>query len=80
MRTNENNPVHNIRLIMPGFEDRHELFPFYPPFIENLKRYSELRFMDFLATNAHTVMTYVYKNGIPLGPSWLHIKIQRATM
>ncbi|XP_052218524.1 uncharacterized protein LOC127836133 isoform X2 [Dreissena polymorpha] len=54
MRTNENNPIHNIRLIMPGFEDRHELFPFYPPFVENLKRYSELRFMDFLITNGHT--------------------------
>ncbi|XP_045209692.2 uncharacterized protein LOC123561405 [Mercenaria mercenaria] len=54
MRTNSKNPVHNIRLILPGFEDRHELFPFYPPFLENIKRYSELRFMDMLHTNGHT--------------------------
>ncbi|KAL4221680.1 hypothetical protein ACF0H5_019937 [Mactra antiquata] len=53
MRTNPQNPIHNIRLILPGFEDRHELFPFYPPFLENIKRYSELRFMDMLHTNNH---------------------------
>lgn len=57
MRTNSANPIHNIRVILPGFEDRHELFPFYPPFLESIKRYSELRFMDMLNTNGHTVFS-----------------------
>lgn len=56
-KTNPGNPVRNVRFIMPGFEDRYEKFPFYPPFLETIKRYSELRYMDFLHTNGHTVRT-----------------------
>ncbi|CAG2220349.1 unnamed protein product [Mytilus edulis] len=53
-KTHPGNPVRNVRFIMPGFEDRYEKFPFYPPFLETIKRYSELRYMDFLHTNGHT--------------------------
>jgi hypothetical protein len=55
LRTNPANPFHNLRVILPGFEARHEQFPFYPLFLESLARYSEFRYMDFLHTNAHTV-------------------------
>ncbi|XP_048728600.2 uncharacterized protein LOC125646397 [Ostrea edulis] len=54
LRTNPANPLHNLRVILPGFEARHEQFPFYPLFLESLARYSEFRYMDFLHTNAHT--------------------------
>ena len=55
MKTNPNNPIHNIRFIIPGFEARHESFPFYPQFLENKARFSVFRFMDFFHTNGHTV-------------------------
>ncbi|KAK3083039.1 hypothetical protein FSP39_012374 [Pinctada imbricata] len=54
LRTNPHNPLHNLRVIFPGYEYRYERFPFYPPFLESLVRYSEMRFMDFLRTNGHT--------------------------
>lgn len=60
--TNPLNPVHNIRLIMPGFENRYERFPFYPPFLETIKRYSELRFMEFMHTNGHEVYSVIIRN------------------
>ena len=63
MKTNPKNPIHNIRFILPGFEARHELFPFYPPFLENKIRFSEFRFMDFFNTNGHTVSTVMYPEG-----------------
>ena len=63
MKTNPKNPIHNIRFILPGFEARHELFPFYPPFLENKIRFSEFRFMDFFNTNGHFVSTVVDPEG-----------------
>ena len=63
MRTNPANPIHNIRMILPGFEDRHELFPFYPAFLEDIQRYGELRFMDFFHTNAHVVNNQLTLSG-----------------
>ncbi|XP_062593211.1 uncharacterized protein LOC134254684, partial [Saccostrea cucullata] len=54
LRTNPANPLHNLRVILPGFEGRHEHFPYYPLFLESLVRYSEFRYMDFLHTNGHT--------------------------
>ncbi|XP_033727237.1 uncharacterized protein LOC117316649 [Pecten maximus] len=53
MRTNQQNHIRNIRVILPGFEDRHAHFPYNPLFLETITRYSELRYMDFMHTNAH---------------------------
>lgn len=53
MRTNPKNHIRNIRVILPGFEDRHAHFPYNPMFLETISRYSEFRFMDFMHTNAH---------------------------
>ena len=53
--TNPANPLHNIRVIMPGFEGRQERFPFHPWFLQGLRRYSTLRFMDWQGTNHATV-------------------------
>ncbi|KAK7495076.1 hypothetical protein BaRGS_00013716, partial [Batillaria attramentaria] len=51
--TNPSNPVHNIRILPPGYENTYERFPFHPLFLEFLKRFSEIRFMDYLRTNGH---------------------------
>lgn len=52
VRSNRGDPVRNIRVIMPGFLEQHEREPFHPLFIERLKGFSTLRFMDWLKTSA----------------------------
>lgn len=56
MTTNPANPIRNIRVIPPGYENTYERFPFHPLFLEFLQRFSEIRFMDYLATNGHQVV------------------------
>nr|KAG5708911.1 hypothetical protein BaRGS_009320 [Batillaria attramentaria] len=51
--TNPANPVRNLRILPPGYENTYLRFPFHPLFLEFLKRFSEIRFMDYLHTNAH---------------------------
>lgn len=46
-RTNPADPVRNIRVYMPGFEQRGERFPFHPTFLQHLSRYNTLRFMQW---------------------------------
>nr|KAG5705277.1 hypothetical protein BaRGS_010728 [Batillaria attramentaria] len=53
LATNPHNPIHNIRVLPPGYENTYERFPFHPLFLEFLKRFSEIRFMDYLHTNGH---------------------------
>jgi hypothetical protein len=59
-RTNPLDPVRNIRVFTPGFGGRgggissragYRGTPFHPAFIETLRRYRVLRFMDWQATN-----------------------------
>jgi hypothetical protein len=38
-RTNPADPVRNIRVVMPGFEERFARFPFHPFFLKSLERY-----------------------------------------
>lgn len=49
--SNVENPIHNIRLIMPGFEDVYETEPFYPPFIDRVNDFSVIRYSQTMATN-----------------------------
>lgn len=51
LKTNPENPIRNIRIIMPGFEATHEQVPFHPWFLRDLEGYSVLRFMDWMQTN-----------------------------
>lgn len=49
-----NNPVRNIRIILPGFQDNYLSDPFYPRFINYLDSanlFSGIRFMDLMKTN-----------------------------
>lgn len=54
MVTNRTNPVHNIRVIMPGFEAVYDKIPYHPWFLKNIEPYSVIRFMDWQHTNANT--------------------------
>lgn len=50
--TNPDNPVHNIRMLHPGFpDDVAEAAPFHPWYLQMLERFSTIRFMDWLVTN-----------------------------
>ena len=46
-----NNPIRNVRMIMPGFESTYQTQPFHPLFLERLSNYKSLRFMDWQRTN-----------------------------
>ncbi len=50
-RTNPLNPIRNIRVIMPGYEDKYEVFPFHPVFLDKMKPFKTIRFMDWMNTN-----------------------------
>jgi len=53
METNPMNPIRNIRVFMPGFENRK--VPFHPWFLKNIRSYSIVRYMDFANTNNNPV-------------------------
>lgn len=50
-----NNPVRNIRLIMPGFNGNE---PFHPLFVSRLAPFKFLRFMDWGVTNNSTLSAW----------------------
>lgn len=51
LRSNPENPVRNIRFIMPGYEDTYDTQPFNPQWLDRLEPFSTLRFMDWGQTN-----------------------------
>lgn len=51
LETNPDNPIRNIRFIMPGFENTYQTQPFHPLFLDRLSKFDTLRFMDWEATN-----------------------------
>ncbi len=53
VRSNRNNPVRNIRVIMPGFEKMYASHPFHPLFLERLGRVAALKFTYPAVTNFH---------------------------
>ncbi len=55
-RTNPANPVRNIRVYLPGQHDGKT--PFYPPFLERVKPFGTLRFMDWGRTNNSSLETW----------------------
>jgi hypothetical protein len=50
-RTNPENPVRNIRLLMPGHERDFAAEPFNPAFLNRWRGFNTLRFMDWMETN-----------------------------
>lgn len=51
LATNPENPIRNIRLILPGFEASYAEQPFFPLFLERMAPFKVLRFMDWMETN-----------------------------
>ncbi len=51
VKTNPNNFVRNIRLILPGFEDKYKQQPFHPEFLARWAKFKVIRFMDWQRTN-----------------------------
>lgn len=52
-RSNPDNPVRNIKVWMPGFEDADSTF--HPLYIERLRPFSVIRFMDWMHTNTSNI-------------------------
>ena len=53
LRTDPHDPIRNIRFILPGFENSYEKDVWYPPFLERLKPFNVIRFMDWSLTNSN---------------------------
>lgn len=50
-RSEMDDPIRNIRLLMPGTEDTHTEQPFYDLWLEKLSPFKTIRFMDWGHTN-----------------------------
>ncbi|GAB4107923.1 MAG: hypothetical protein Kow00105_12460 [Phycisphaeraceae bacterium] len=55
-RSNPDNPVRNIRVWLPGFEDAQS--PFHPFYLKRLKPFSVIRFMDWQRTNGSGIVSW----------------------
>ena len=55
-RSNPNNPVRNIKVWLPGFEDAPSAF--HPLYIKRLKPFSVIRFMDWMRTNGSPIVSW----------------------
>lgn len=49
--TDPADPVRDIRVILPGFEDTYKDQPFHPDFLKRWEKFKVLRFMDLQRTN-----------------------------
>ena len=57
-RTDPNDYVRNLRVIMPGFLDTYRTEPFHPAFLKRWRSMACLRFMDWMHTNGSKVRTW----------------------
>ncbi|MGE4140614.1 MAG: hypothetical protein AB7N76_08210 [Planctomycetota bacterium] len=55
LRSSAQNHVRHVRVIMPGFEATYATQPFHPLFLERLRPFAFLRFMDWGDTNDSTL-------------------------
>lgn len=55
-RSNPNNPVRNVRVWLPGFEDSQSAF--HPFYLKRLKPFSVIRFMDWMRTNGSQAVNW----------------------
>ncbi len=56
--TNPDDHIRNIRVIAPGFEDTYQSNPWHPLFLERLKEFRCLRFMDWMRANTSRVVDW----------------------
>lgn len=55
LETDPNDPVRDIHVIMPGFENSWKKDPFYPHFIDRCGLFRVIRFMDWMGTNGSEI-------------------------
>jgi hypothetical protein len=60
-RSDKNDPIRNIRFVMPGFEDTFESDPFFPLFLERLREFPVLRFMETAGINGSHLQTWAQR-------------------
>lgn len=56
--TYPDDPIRNIRIILPGFEESYRDHPFHPDFIKRWSRFKVIRFMDWMRTNNSEIVTW----------------------
>lgn len=56
--TDAADPVRNIRVLMPGFENQYGENPFHPHFLERTGQFRVIRFMDWMDTNNSKVRSW----------------------
>ncbi len=61
--SNAQDPIRNIRLILPGHEQTYQTQPFYQPLIDRLQSFSAVRLMQTMRTNGGD---YPCDNGVPV--------------
>jgi len=58
LETDPSDPVRDIRVILPGFENTWRDNPWNPTFLERWRGITCIRFMDFMATNNSDIRTW----------------------
>jgi len=51
LRSSAANRVRDIHVIMPGYETSYQTRPFFPPFLERMRGFGAIRFMEWIRTN-----------------------------
>jgi hypothetical protein len=90
IETNPNNPVRDIRLMMPGYWEQNDTYPFHPLFLKRINDFSIYRFMDWQETNNSKISSWAERpkitdatfssgNGVPLEYMVLLCNFQNAS-
>jgi hypothetical protein len=58
LKTDPRNPIRNIRLVLPGFEQTYSTQPFHPDFLKRWRDFKVVRFMDWGMTNNSPVSNW----------------------
>lgn len=58
LRSEAADPVRNVRLVMPGFADTYEAEPFFPDFLDFLRDFHCIRFMNWMRTNGSNIVSW----------------------
>ncbi len=70
--TNPSNYIRNIRVIRPGFEATYQTQPFHPLFLQSLRNFKVIRFMDWQETNNSSLVNWVNRTTINTSTQTAH--------
>jgi len=57
-QSDASDPIRNLHVVLPGFADTFETQPFHPEWLEALRPFSVIRFMDWGITNASPLTSW----------------------